>query len=351
MQSDLAASSVFFGVACDQVQNGTQCSPASSVSHNAEADLYSAQVTLVESTEPQVENVGGGLWGGGPAWGTVPLTFNAIDPSGIARVDVLDSSGSDIYDVQQSCTFSQVQACPELPSGEVQVNTLEIPDGHQQISLKLTNAAGNTTVVQGPAVVTDNNGPPAPSSLTASAASTKSDVIDLAWSDPANPPEPVQNAYAQLCQASCETAVQVNASGGAQITAPAAGTYTVRVWLTDTAGRGSPANAATTTVPVPAPTTTTPTKPPCKPASKCPVFKVSSATWAKNRLRLMIAKLPKGDRLQITIYYPHKPIRTITTTKSKLTVTTALPKRLVLRALKGKRQQGATVTVTKLGRG
>ena len=131
-----------------------------------------------------------------------------------------------------------------------------------------------------------------------------------------------------------------------------AGTYTVRVWLTDTAGRGSSANAATTSVTVPAttPLCCAPTKPAssaaCK-GSKCPVFKVTSATWSKDRLRLTIAKLPKGDRLQITIYYAHKPKRTVTTTKSKLTVTTVRPTRLVLRALKGKRQQGATVTVTK----
>ena len=65
---------------------------------------------------------------------------------------------------QQSCAFSQVQACPELPSGQLQVNTLELPDGARARQLKLTNAAGNTTVVQGPTVVVDNNGPPAPSS-------------------------------------------------------------------------------------------------------------------------------------------------------------------------------------------
>ena len=101
-------------------------------------------MTLVESAEPQVrcEVQAGGLWGSGPVWGTVPLSFNASDPSGIARVDVLDSGGSDVDDVQQSCVFSQVEACPELPSGQLAVNTLDIPDGQQQISLKLTDAAG-----------------------------------------------------------------------------------------------------------------------------------------------------------------------------------------------------------------
>ena len=94
-------------------------------------------------------------------WGTVPLTFAASDPSGIAdRRRARLASGSDVDDVQQSCVFSQVQACPELPSGQVDVNTLDIPDGPQQVSLKLTNAAGNTTVVHGPTVVVDNNGPP-----------------------------------------------------------------------------------------------------------------------------------------------------------------------------------------------
>jgi hypothetical protein len=358
VQSGLDASSLFFGTVCDQVDGGTRCAPAPSGSHNAEADLYSAQVTLVESGGPLVQGEGGALWSSGPVWGTATLTFDAADPSGIQTVEVQTPEGGNLATVQQSCDFSQVQACPELPSGQVQVNTLGLPDGSEHVSLKLTNAAGDTTVVQGPTLVIDNNGPPAPTSLTAAAVSSTSDTIDLSWADPANPPEPVQYAYAQLCQTSCQAPVPVSTSGGAQITAPAAGTYTVRVWLTDIEGRGSSANAATTSVTVPAqPTTTTttstttsttPPPPKCKPAAKCPVFKVTSATWAKNRLKLTFAKLPKRDRIQITIYYAHKPKRTVTTTKSKLTLTTTRPKRLLLRAFDGKRQQGATVTVTKL---
>jgi hypothetical protein len=359
VEGDLNADSVFFGVECDQVDNAPSCSPASSGSHSVEADMYSAQVTLVESDQPTVQGEGGGLWSSGPVWGTVPLTFAASDPSGIARVDVLDST-SDVDDVQESCTYAAIQACPELPSGGVDVNTLEIPDGQQQIALKLTDAAGNTTVAQGPTVVIDNNGPPAPSALTAAAASKTTNVINLAWSDPANPPEPTQDAYAQLCQSACGNPIAVSTSGGAQITAPAAGPYTVRLWLTDTAGRGSSANAATATVTVPASSTTTTvtttttttttktTTTPCRPASKCPVFKVSSASWSTGRLTLVIAKLPKGDKLQITIYYQHAPKRTITSAKSRITIVTTRPTRLLLTALDGKRQQGKAITITKL---
>jgi hypothetical protein len=38
----------------------------------------------------------------------------------------------------------------------------------------------------------------------------------------------------------------------------------------------------------------------------------------------------------------------MTTSKTKLTITTTRPSRVVLEALDGKRQQGATVTITKL---
>ena len=150
--------------------------------------------------------------------------------------------------------------------------------------------------------------------------------------------------------------------GGAQVTAPAAGTYTVRLWLTDTAGRGGSANAATATVTVPATSTTTTTTtttttvttttksapPACHPASKCPVFKLTGASWKAGKLTLVIAKLPKGDRLQITLSYQHAPKRTLTSTKSRTVISTARPARVVLLALKGNRQQGAAITITKL---
>jgi hypothetical protein len=288
------------------------------------------------------------------------VSFDATDPSGIAAVDVLGPSGGSVEDVQESCDFSQVQACPELPAGQVQVDTLALPDGREHVSLKLANAAGDTTVVQGPAVVVDNNGPSAPSSLTAVAASGTSNLVDLSWSDPANPPEPVQTAYAQLCQASCAAPEQVSTTGGAQVTAPSAGTYTARLWLTDTAGRGSSANAATATVTVPATTTvttttstttpmaTSPPPVPCSSKATCPVFKVRSARWTKGRLSLFVAGLPSGDLLRIAIYYAHGSIRTITTTKSNVTVATRRPARLVLRALRARRTLGPAVTITKL---
>ena len=169
VQSGLDASSLFFGAACEQVEGRTRCAPRADESHNVEADLYSAQVTVSESASPLVQGESGPVWSTGVIWGTVPLSFNASDPSGIETVEIQPPAGRDLADIQEPCDFSQAQPCPQLPDGLVQLNTLGLPDGPEHVALKLTNAAGNTTVVQGPTFIVDNNGPPAPSSLTAAA--------------------------------------------------------------------------------------------------------------------------------------------------------------------------------------
>jgi hypothetical protein len=126
-----------------------------------------------------------------------------------------------------------------------------LADGTQTLSLLVTNAAGNTQTVLSPIIVVDNNGPPAPEQLAASPIAGSTTTVQLTWSDPVNPPQPVSNAQAEICQASCGSPVALGASGSAQLAVPGPGTYGVRLWLIDTAGRGGPSNAATATVTVP----------------------------------------------------------------------------------------------------
>jgi hypothetical protein len=126
-----------------------------------------------------------------------------------------------------------------------------LADGTQTLSLLITNAAGNTQTVQSPSIVVDNNGPPAPEELAASPIAGSTTAVQLTWSDPVNPPQPVSSAQAEICQASCGSPVALGASGSAQLAVPGPGTYGVRLWLIDTAGRGGPSNSATATVTVP----------------------------------------------------------------------------------------------------
>jgi hypothetical protein len=247
--SGLSASGLFFGVEC-QLQPGEEHCLSGSPGHQlATADMYSVTVTLTEQSSPVVSGESGPLWGGGVVWGTVPLGFQATDPSGIERLAASDN-GSLGASAQESCEFTQTVPCPQLQPGGLSVDTTRLPDGHSQVALTVSDAAGNTTVATSPPLVVDNKGPAAPASLTATAGGG-ANVVDLAWSDPANPPQPVTSAFAQLCQATCAPAVAVSPGGAGQITAAGPGSYTVRLWLLDGAGRGGPQNAATTAVTIP----------------------------------------------------------------------------------------------------
>jgi len=242
----LNTSKLFFGVVCLPVSPDTSCLAGAS-QHYAQAQMYSVKVTLAEATAPSVTNIAGPLWSGGVVFGTTPLTFDASDLSGIAQL-ALDAPSGHVAVQPQSCDYTQTQPCPQLPSGNVSVDTTQLRDGTQTLTLLATNAAGNTLNVQSPPLVVDNNGPPAPATFTAAPIAGNARAVQLTWSDPLNPPQPVTGAYAQLCQATCTAAVPTSSSHSAQVAVPGPGTYGLRLWLTDSAGRGSPANAATTTV-------------------------------------------------------------------------------------------------------
>ena len=252
MFSGLSASGLFFGVECQLQGSDQYCLSGSAGFQYVQADMYSVTVTLTEQSSPAVSSESGPLWGGGVVSGTVPLSFQASDPSGIEQLAVRDGAALGAT-AQESCDFTQTVPCPQLQPGVLSVDTTRFADGHSQVSLVVADAAGNTTVATSPVFVVDNNGPATPTSLTASAAGAGSNVVNLAWSDPVNPPEPVTGALAQLCQATCAPAMAVSPSGAGQITAPRPGSYTVRLWLVDSAGKGGSQNAATAAVTVPPP--------------------------------------------------------------------------------------------------
>jgi hypothetical protein len=339
-----STSGLFFGIECAPVSPDTYCL-AGATQHFAQADMYSARVTLSETGTPSLSDLGGALWGGGVVWGSEPVTFNAADLSGISQA-ALDGSHGQLALQPQSCDYSQTQPCPDLPSGSLGLNSTQLADGAQTLTLLVTNAAGNTTSVQSPTIVVDNNGPSAPSSLTATPVGGGTDAVELSWSDPANPPQPVSGAFVQLCQTACGAPMAVNGSGGAQVTAPGPGTYTIRLWLVDQAGRGSAANAATTAVTVPAPPTTTPTG--TSTPKKKPTLKVGSLSWHDDILRLAVTGLPKGTKLHVDLEYAHRPLLRLVIAREDLRLRTVRPRLVVLRVFAGKHQEGATIS-TRVG--
>ena len=290
----LNTTSLFFGVACHVVTvPGASCVAQGTI-HGAQADLYSAKVTLLEAALPTLGQPSGALWAGGVVSGVVPVGFSASDPSGIAQDLVRTETGQNVIFATQSCDFTSTTPCPQLPAGSLSVDTTRVPDGPHTFSLVATDAAGNTQTATSPSVVVDNNGPPAPTALTATPASTSTNAISLSWANPAGPPQPVTGAMVQLCQATCPAAVPVSSSGTAQITAPAPGTYSVRLWLTDTQGRGSASNAALANVTVPA--TSSGTKPGTGPGTTPPGTTPPATT---TRIHTKLTAAIRGRELRV----------------------------------------------------
>ena len=247
----LSTGSLFVGVTCRIVDNALACIAGGAPLHAATARLYSARVTLSESGAPTLGNVAGSIWGGGVVSGTVPVTFTASDASGIQEQVVRSDTGQTLILARQACDFGSVPPCPQQPAGSLSVDTTRVTDGPHTFSLVVTDAAGNTQVATSPTVVVNNGGPPPPAALTATAKGGGSNVVALAWRNPAGAPAPITAGRVQLCQSTCLAAVAVGASGAAQVTAPGPGLYTVRLWLLDSSGGGGPHNAAVTSVRVP----------------------------------------------------------------------------------------------------
>jgi hypothetical protein len=254
----LSTQSLFLGVVCKIVTGALACITGGEPNHAARAAMYSARVTLSEGSLPAVTDVGGPLWGAGVVSGVVPVTFSASDPIGIQGQAVRSDVGATLISVPQACDFSLAQPCPQVPSGSLSVDTRRVADGPQTFSLVVTDAAGNSQVVTSPTVIVDNGGPPPPTALMATATGGGSNVIGLAWRNPLNAPAPVTGAMVQLCAAVCPAAVAVGASGAAQVTAPGPGSYSVRLWLVDSHGKGGPHNAALASVTVPPPSASGP---------------------------------------------------------------------------------------------
>jgi len=273
----LSTNSLFFGVMCRYVVLPGACGAGGTI-HSARAVLYSARVTLSESSLPAVVNVGGPLWRAGVVSGVVPVTFAASDATGIKEQVVRGDDGKALISSPQACDFTLAQPCPQQPSGSLSVDTRRVSDGPHTFALVVTDAAGNSQVVTSPPVVVDNDGPPPPAAFTATAMGGGSNVIALAWRNPPTTPAPVMAAQVQLCQLQCPAAVTVSSSGAAQITAPGPGLYALRLWLLDSQGRGGAHNAALATVAVPAP----------------PAGGSSSAT------RTRIAAVLRGRRLRVS---------------------------------------------------
>jgi hypothetical protein len=246
---DLNTSSLFFGVRCNLVGGGEYCASSGGTNHFAQADLYSASVTLSEASSPTVSSVSGAAWNGGYLLGQVPLILSASDYSGIADVEVRSALGAVLANVPQACDYYSPVPCPNLSGTTIDLNTAAAQDGPQSILVVVRDAADNITRVSSRPVTIDNHGPAAPAGLTATLSGKE---VILSWQNPAAAPVSIASAAVSFCSAICTPTTTVSPTGVAHFPAPAPGIYTVHLSLIDAAGKTSPP----ATVPLAVPPTT-----------------------------------------------------------------------------------------------
>jgi len=170
----LNTSSLFLGVTCRIVDAHTACIAGGAPLHAARANLYSAKVTLSESTPPTLSNLASPLWGGGVVSGVVPVTFAASDQTGIQQQLVRSDTGQTLSSAVTPCDFTLAQPCPQQPAGSLSIDTRRVPDGPHTFSVVVTDAAANSQVATSPTVIVHNNRPAPASTPTGQGAPTTS---------------------------------------------------------------------------------------------------------------------------------------------------------------------------------
>jgi hypothetical protein len=138
----------------------------------AEADLYAADLTLVDARPPDWDNLGGQLVNGSPQTGQAQVWFRGFDrESGVyaetLSVDgntvisrVLDDNGGRCRVVGQATDglrdFLGQQPCPTAASADMTLDTGQFRDGSHAVGITVDDAAGNASAVWRGTITTRN---------------------------------------------------------------------------------------------------------------------------------------------------------------------------------------------------
>ena len=211
---------------------------------------FAAEATVVDDSAPsagvvQDEPLAQGKW----VSGKQNVRYEASDNVGIKSASVLiggESRGSD----PKSCSYAQRIPCPNSP-GNIEVDTAEVPEGSQQLTVMAEDAAGNHGESAAVTARIDNTAPGAvPVGLGGGEGWRNTNGFDLAWTNPAEPDRaPITAAHYRLCRAGGSECSTVD-SGGEGIAAiegvkvPSPGEWELRLWREDAAGNQQSANAS-----------------------------------------------------------------------------------------------------------
>jgi hypothetical protein len=254
----LSAYELSLGLVC-QAPSGDEC-VTGATEHQAWATMYGATVTRSDPTPPTLSAPSGALWGEGEASGfhkaIESVTVSASDVGGGVASIVLSADRRPVETYTAPCNFTFAQPCPSSTGTQtLTLPTTQLSDGSHTLTLVATDAAGNQSTVASHNITVENSAPPPPVGLSATATPAGSSTFTTTWTDPTGQLAPITGALYQVCPASgsgsCSAPASAPAAGPATVAVPGPGSWSIVVWLANSAGNASPSNAAHTNVVVP----------------------------------------------------------------------------------------------------
>ncbi len=254
----LSADTLTLGLECT-APTGQECITGADNFHAAVATMYSAEVTIQDNTPPTLNTPTGALWEPGAYAGfhkgTEGVTVSAHDLGGGVQSIVLAADGRPVEAYEASCDFTLAQPCPPSTGAQtLALPTTELADGTHTLTLIATDAAGNQSTIASEQLAVDNNPPPPPIGLTATATQAGGSTFTATWTDPEGQTAPITAATYQVCPTSgsrsCSAPEAAPPTGPTTVTVPGPGSRNLAVWLTNAAGNTSPASAAHVTLTV-----------------------------------------------------------------------------------------------------
>jgi hypothetical protein len=90
----------------------------------------------------------GGPEGSAPITGSIPISFHATDPgAGIEKAELLvDGMPIATHDYSSACSYTQLRPCPESETDQLSIDGTELTEGSHQLTVRLTDPAGNTAL-------------------------------------------------------------------------------------------------------------------------------------------------------------------------------------------------------------
>lgn len=235
-----------------------RCGPGFSCSQLTSGDVRvrgrSFDFTLRDDVTPTLGAPGGTLFSG---WlrGTQSLSFWAGDTGGgLSNMTATFGNGTALSSPSACPTvggrYIRLTPCPLTRSATWNVNTVQLPDGHQTVTVRATDVSGRVAQ-QSRQLSVDNNAPAAPvsPSLDGGGGWRRANGYGLRWSNPNGQHAPIAKAHVRACPLDGGSCVTGEWAGAGITTAgalllPRAGEWDARVWLEDAAGNADPASSS-----------------------------------------------------------------------------------------------------------